>query len=34
VETVGSTPQEFAAKIREEWTKWGRVIASAGLKQK
>ena len=34
VETVGSTPQEFAARIREEWTKWGKVIAVAGLKQK
>jgi tripartite-type tricarboxylate transporter receptor subunit TctC len=34
VETVGSTPEEFAQKIREEWTKWGKVIAAAGLKQK
>ena len=34
VETVGSTPQEFAARIREEWAKWGKVIAVAGLKQK
>ena len=34
VESVGSTPEEFAARIREEWTKWGKVIAAAGLKQK
>ena len=34
VETVGSTPQEFAARIREDWAKWGKVIAVAGLKQK
>jgi tripartite-type tricarboxylate transporter receptor subunit TctC len=33
-ETVGSTPAEFTAKIREEWDKWGKVIATAGLKQK
>ena len=34
VETVGSTPEEFSARIRAEWTKWGKVIATAGLKQK
>jgi tripartite-type tricarboxylate transporter receptor subunit TctC len=34
VETVGSTPEEFSAHIRSEWTKWGQVISSAGLKQK
>ena len=34
VESVGSTPEEFAATVREEWTKWGKVIATAGLKQK
>jgi tripartite-type tricarboxylate transporter receptor subunit TctC len=33
-ETVGSTPEQYGAKIREEWDKWGKVIASAGLKQK
>lgn len=33
-ETVGSTPEEYTAKIREEWSKWGKVINSAGLKQK
>ena len=34
VESVGSTPEEFAVTIREEWIKWGKVIATAGLKQK
>jgi tripartite-type tricarboxylate transporter receptor subunit TctC len=34
VESVGSSPEEFAATIREEWSKWGKVIATAGLKQK
>jgi len=34
VESVGSTPEEFAATIREEWDKWGKVIASAGLRQR
>ena len=34
VESIGSTPEEFAATIREEWSKWGKVIATAGLKQK
>jgi tripartite-type tricarboxylate transporter receptor subunit TctC len=34
VESVGSTSEEFTATIREEWDKWGKVIASAGLKQK
>jgi tripartite-type tricarboxylate transporter receptor subunit TctC len=32
VETVGSTPEEFARLIREEWTKWEKVIKSVGLK--
>jgi tripartite-type tricarboxylate transporter receptor subunit TctC len=34
VENAGSTPEEFGAHIRSEWTKWGKVISSAGLKQK
>ena len=29
-----STPDEFGAHIRAEWTKWGKVISSAGLQQK
>jgi tripartite-type tricarboxylate transporter receptor subunit TctC len=32
VEPVGSTPEEFARLIREEWTKWEKVIRTAGLK--
>ncbi len=34
VESVGSTPEAFAATIRDEWSKWGKVITTAGLKQK
>ena len=33
-ESVGSTPAQFLAKIKEEWDKWGKVIAAAGLKQR
>jgi tripartite-type tricarboxylate transporter receptor subunit TctC len=32
VETVGSTPEEFAKLIRDEWSKWEKVIKAAGLK--
>jgi tripartite-type tricarboxylate transporter receptor subunit TctC len=32
VETVGSTPEEFARFIREEWVKWEKVIKAAGIK--
>ena len=32
VETVGSTPEQFATLIREEWNKWEKVIRTAGLK--
>jgi tripartite-type tricarboxylate transporter receptor subunit TctC len=32
VEPVGSTPEEFAALIRAELTKWEKVIKSAGIK--
>ena len=32
VESVGSTPEEFAKLIREEWVKWEKVIRAAGLK--
>jgi tripartite-type tricarboxylate transporter receptor subunit TctC len=31
-EIVSSTPQEFTAQIREEVTKWGKVIKAANLK--
>ncbi|HUR59455.1 MAG TPA: tripartite tricarboxylate transporter substrate binding protein [Opitutaceae bacterium] len=32
VEPIGSTPEEFAALIRAELTKWENVIKSAGIK--
>ncbi|HUP93408.1 MAG TPA: tripartite tricarboxylate transporter substrate binding protein [Burkholderiales bacterium] len=32
VESVGSTPEEFAKLIRDEWSKWEKVIKTAGLK--
>jgi tripartite-type tricarboxylate transporter receptor subunit TctC len=32
VETVGSTPEAFATLIRDEWSKWEKVIKAAGLK--
>ena len=32
VESVGSTPEEFAKLIRDEWSKWEKVIRTAGLK--
>jgi tripartite-type tricarboxylate transporter receptor subunit TctC len=32
VETVGSTPQEFASYIRDEWVKWQKVIKAAGIR--
>lgn len=31
-EGVGSTPEEFAHLMREEWAKWQKVINAAGLK--
>jgi tripartite-type tricarboxylate transporter receptor subunit TctC len=34
VEPIGSTPEEFAKWIREEWSKWEKVIRTAGLKAK
>jgi tripartite-type tricarboxylate transporter receptor subunit TctC len=34
IEPVGSSPEEFAALIREEWVKWDRVIKAAGLAEK
>src|SRR5262249_54538211 len=32
VEPVGSTPEEFAATIKTELAKWGKVIKDAGIK--
>ncbi len=34
VEVNGSTPQEYANRLREEMAIWGKVIAAAGLKGK
>ena len=33
-EGVASSPEDFAKLIREEWSKWERVIKAAGLKGK
>ncbi|MBI3041827.1 MAG: tripartite tricarboxylate transporter substrate binding protein [Betaproteobacteria bacterium] len=33
-EAVGSTPEEFAAIIREDMAKWSRVIKAAGINEK
>ena len=32
VDTVGTTPQEYARIIREEYVKWGKVVEDAGIK--
>ena len=32
VEVVGSSPEQFAATIKSEITKWGKVIKDAGIK--
>ena len=32
VDTVGTTPQEYARIIREEYAKWGKVVETAGIK--
>jgi tripartite-type tricarboxylate transporter receptor subunit TctC len=31
-ETVASTPEEFAARVRVEIPKWGKVIRDASIK--
>ena len=31
-EAVGSSPEELAAKVKSELTKWGKVIAESGAK--
>ncbi len=33
VEIIGSTPEEFAALLRQEYAQWGRVVKAAGIKQ-
>jgi tripartite-type tricarboxylate transporter receptor subunit TctC len=32
VDTVGTTPQDYARVIREEYAKWGKVVEAAGIK--
>ena len=32
VETVGSTPEELAVRIKSEMAKWGKVIKDAGIR--
>lgn len=32
-ETVGSTPEQFAAKIKSEIAKWGKIIKEAGIRE-
>jgi len=32
IATVGGTPEEFEAYIRNEIEKWGKVVLAAGLK--
>ena len=34
VEVIGSTPQEYANRLREEMAVWGKVVEAAGLKGK
>ena len=29
---IGSTPQQFDAKIRDDYEKWGPIIKAAGMK--
>jgi tripartite-type tricarboxylate transporter receptor subunit TctC len=29
---IGSSPQDFAAKIRADYDKWGPIIKAAGIK--
>ena len=33
VESVGSTPEEFAAVIKSEMTRMGKVIKDAGIRE-
>jgi len=32
VETVGSSPEEFATKVKSEMTKWGKIIKDANIR--
>jgi tripartite-type tricarboxylate transporter receptor subunit TctC len=33
VDVIGSTPEEFAAQLKQEYAQWGRVVKAAGIKQ-
>ena len=33
VDTIGSTPEEFADQLKKEYAQWGRVVKAAGIKQ-
>ena len=33
VEVVGTTPEAYAKIIRDDYEKWGKVVAAAGIKQ-
>jgi tripartite-type tricarboxylate transporter receptor subunit TctC len=33
VETIGSTPEEFSALLKQEYAQWGRVVKAAGIQQ-
>jgi len=33
VEIIGSTPEEFASQLKQEYAQWGRVVKAAGIKQ-
>jgi tripartite-type tricarboxylate transporter receptor subunit TctC len=32
VETVGSTPEEFASFLKLEVNRWGKIVKQAGIK--
>ena len=32
VEVIGSTPEEFATQLRQEYAQWGKVVKAAGIK--
>jgi hypothetical protein len=32
VEVVGTTPTDYAKAIKDDYEKWGKVVAAAGIK--
>jgi tripartite-type tricarboxylate transporter receptor subunit TctC len=32
VEPIGTTPEQFATYMRDEFVKWGKVVRSTGVK--